>query len=235
MIKEYSKKLQAQNSKYFWLFLKILISLSVLSILFSQLDFYQIKTCFLHINYWHVFLAILCTLLTQIWGGYAVKLQTDIEKNMPFSKILYYYLVSGSIAVFTPTQIGDASIIYYFKKNNLSLPTALSIYTTNKFTTIFLNFLVALIALNIYFGLPFLFFLGTIILLALALYIIFHTALFHFIRDRIIHKYLAKYYDFFRYFSDLIKKHSFIYGLVMVFIGFRIIAQSFIFFLYSEL
>jgi uncharacterized protein (TIRG00374 family) len=221
----------SMRDKTWLLFVKIAISVSIIIFIISKLDIDEITHAFLHLNYFYVLSVLFFTIFAQFCGGYAIKLQTDIKKKIPFPRLFYHFLISSAIGIFTPNYVGELSILYYLKRYNINLPTGFSIYLTNKLTSILLSILLALISLKLYFHFSLWYFIGTIFFLCFFCYLIlFNETIFTFIRENIIIKYLERYYDFFRYFSDLIKQNYFTYLIIFILLCLRLFTQASAFF-----
>jgi len=213
--------------KVFALVIKIIISVGFVYLVLSKTDLQEVGDSFRNINYRYFLLVFLFVLASQLIGGYAMQLQARIRQCIPLPWMLYHYLVSSAIGLFTPTQIGELSIVYYLKKYQINIPTGLSMYLTNKLTSIVISVLVGFVALRRYYDVSLSYFYAFLLLLILLIYLImFHRRLFVFIKEEIVKRHMMKYYDFFRYFSDLVRQHAATYVAIILVLLLRLLAQS---------
>jgi uncharacterized membrane protein YbhN (UPF0104 family) len=120
---------------------------------------------------------------------------------------LKFQLTSLIFGLFTPSQIGEASILAFLKAQGIGIQKGASLFLVNKIVNLLLLFVSGLYFFRFLHLNPFIYLVGLAIgagLLVVALL----TPLKGFIRDKIIKRYFHKFYDFFRTTADLFRLHS---------------------------
>lgn len=119
------------RNKLLNLFARIAISIIILSVLFTKIDFNEIKESLIKTNHTVLIVGILVYTLIQAINAYKWKL---IANNAGFSNKLReyidYYFVGLFFNLFLPTTVGgDISKAYYLSKHDLQSRKAPAIYS----------------------------------------------------------------------------------------------------------
>jgi len=141
--------------------------------------------------------------------------------------MLRYQLISTSLGTFTPAQMGEFNLVYSLKKQGVNVPTGLSIYLSNKLTSIVLSAALALVGLCLYFmyDAKYLVLISAGGLLLLGV-LFLNRRVSAFLRDHVVKRYLNSYYDSFRYLSDLAKQHQLTCLLSLCCLVIRLLLQA---------
>jgi glycosyltransferase 2 family protein len=147
-------------------------------------------------NPFFIVLTFLALLLTFLPGAYNIKILLDaINKKLPFLKTFKYFVISNTLGLVLPGKLGEASIIYFLKKEGVSIGEATVVSVMDKIITIIGVSTLA------FFGLPYFFnvqdsllLIGvTVILITAVIFLILSTKVRTFIREYILRKY-ARYF-----------------------------------------
>lgn len=94
-----------------------------------------------------------------------------IKKRILFSKLFKYCTLSWVHGLISPAKLGEFSLIYFLKKEKLSIPTSLVIFSINKLITFFLFSIITIIGIYLFLdlrqGAPIILFLIIIIIFLL--------------------------------------------------------------------
>jgi glycosyltransferase 2 family protein len=122
--------------KYFNL-LKIGLGLFIIFILVYSIGLKKILNTFSDINLFPFAGVVLFYFLGFLTGALNLEiLLRCINKNFGYLKLLKYYLLSWSVSLFLPGKVGEFSIIYFMKNENIELGEAVVISLMDKIITI---------------------------------------------------------------------------------------------------
>src|SRR3989338_4269934 len=188
-------------------FFKLSFSIIIIFILFYKIGFGSILQTFEKINFVYIFLSIIVTIFPFLLGALNIKILTDSVVKIQFLKILRYSLLSWTIGLFVSGKIGEFSIIYFLKKEGISIGQGSAISIIDK--------LISALTLSLLTILCFFVFLTTIetIKLVIALGALFMIFVFFvitnigrkFIKKYILRKYARKFAGFSKTFFYFIK------------------------------
>ena len=119
------------KSKILNLLVRVVISITILSLLFTKIDFNDIKESLIKTNHTVLIIGVVIYTLCQVLNAYKWKL---IANNAGFSNKLReyvdYYFVGLFFNLFLPTTVGgDISKAYYLSKHDLQSRKAPAIYS----------------------------------------------------------------------------------------------------------
>jgi len=119
------------RNKLLNLFARIAISIIILSVLFTKIDFHEIKVSLIKTNHTVLIIGILIYTLIQAINAYKWKL---IANNAGFSnklkEYINYYFVGLFFNLFLPTTVGgDISKAYYLSKHHIQSRKAPAVYS----------------------------------------------------------------------------------------------------------
>jgi hypothetical protein len=119
------------RNKILNLFVRVGISITILTVLVTRIDFHDIKESLINTNHTVLIIGILIYTLSQVLSAYKWKL---IANNAGFSNKLKeyidYYFVGLFFNLFLPTTVGgDISKAYYLSKHDLQNRKAPAIYS----------------------------------------------------------------------------------------------------------
>jgi len=119
------------RNKLLGLFARIAISIIILSVLFTRIDFHEIKNSLINTNHTVLIIGVIIYTLSQVLNAYKWKL---IANNAGFKNKLKeyidYYFVGLFFNLFLPTTVGgDISKAYYLSKHEVQKRKAPAIYS----------------------------------------------------------------------------------------------------------
>ena len=204
------------------LFLRLIFSISIILILFYKIGPKDIIQTFVKVNLLYTPLIILAIIFTVLLGALNLKILIDCINKIKFLKILRYYLLSWAIGLFVPGKMGEFSIVYFLKKEDISIGQSLAISIMDKLITVVtLSFL----TIAAFFVIPV---KTDVVQFILVLSVIFGIVLFFIVTEigrGIIKKYVLRKYaekfagfskTFFYYLKD--KKDALIINLILTFL-----------------
>ena len=186
--------MSTKKRKNLALLLKWIFGLFVLIFLFYKVGIKNVYKTLLMLNPFLFLIIILMYTLLFVIGAVNVKILVDCTKKLNFLKILKYYILSWSVGLFVPGRIGEFSIIYFLKKEEIPIGKSSAIAIIDKLTTVIT---VSALAVVGFFVLPF-FTRHEAIKLIILLVIAFSSIIFFIITDigrKIIKKYVLKKYS----------------------------------------
>ena len=117
--------------------LKLIVGLIILVILFSKIGINEIVNSFSKTNPIFLILAILTFIIALFAAISNVHIMIrGLCKPIPFLKTIKYYLLSWSAGLLMPGKIGDFSIIYFLKKENIPIGKGTAVSIADKLITI---------------------------------------------------------------------------------------------------
>lgn len=183
------------NSKY----LRILISLLILTLLFYKIGFTRIQEALSNFDLVYSPFILIAYFLSFLFGAINVKLLTNCINPIKFWKIFSYYTQSWCYGLWSVGRIGEFSMIYFLKDENISVGQATAISIIDRGTTFIVVSIIAVFGFFLFFS-----FEAALRLLAILLLMIILALFFIFTKRgrSIIKKYfLRKYADKFTGFS----------------------------------
>jgi len=196
-----------QMKKKISFILKWIVGLTILFILFRKVGILEIYKIILNINVNLFLIALLFFIIEIILGAVTMKILLDFIKKIRFVNFFKYYLSSWSIGLFTPSRVGELSIGWFLRKENIPLGKGLGIFLIDKIITVFFLSIVALIGVFWFFGKNKAIY-SLIILLILFFFLflsLYSNKLREFIRRYILRKYEKNFVGFSNTFSYFLK------------------------------
>ncbi len=124
---------------------KIVIGISILYFLIKIIGFSKIYLTMLKMDLRFLPLVILIYLFTLFIGSLSLKVLIDpLNSNVSYNSINKYFLVSSALGTLTPSRIGEFSLVYFLKKENIGYEYGLTIAFLNKLINLVLLILISL-------------------------------------------------------------------------------------------
>ncbi len=144
-----------------------------------------------------------------------------IGKNVAFSQLLKYYIISWSMGLVVPGKIGEFSIVPLLSKKNVKIGEGTAISILDKVITVFVLSIVSAFGLIFIFDLPDtpILLLVLIIISVAPVLIIRSEAVRQIIRKKILRKYEKKFIGFSKVFFSLIKNKATLLNTILT--GFK--------------
>jgi len=191
--------------------IKIVVSFILIIYLINKVGLSNITKTMININLVYLPLILLLWIGNLLIGAINIKIMLKaLNEKLIFTKTLKHYLRSWAYGLFLPGKIGEFSLIYFLKKENIELSKGTIIAFTDKIITFFVLFIIA------FFGLINILNLNDIISILVLIFLVFGLAFFFLVTEKgrdLIKKYVLKRYskkfkNFFKNFSYLLKKRT---------------------------
>lgn len=180
------------NSIY--LYLKALFGIFLLLYILYHVGVDSISIEFRNLQARYILPCLLSFALFLLLGAFILKISSNpfIDNKISFYSICKYYLLSFSFATFTPGRIGEASFIYFLKRQGVTLGQGTVVFLIIKIVRLILFFLVALWGFFTFFNYETALKLSMI---ALSIFFGFCIILNSRVRSRIIAPFIKSYAD----------------------------------------
>jgi glycosyltransferase 2 family protein len=212
-----------------WKLIKFIVGPLILIALFYHIGFQEMGRLLQQVNLTYALLAFGVFIVSVFIASLNLKLMLNAIKKIPWKPFLVYYLLSRVSALFLPGRLGDFSIAYFLKKENVSYGEGIAAVGVDKIVTIFCSVIVGLIGLHLIFGSDD---VGVILLYLLGAGIIGLILATKFCRDLIkkyiLRKYAPKFVGFSKTLFSYAKEHKrlIIFNILVTFIRMFVIAFS---------
>lgn len=212
--------------------IRFFVGFFILFILFYRIGFKKIIITFKEINLFLLFISVIIYLIFFLIGSLNLKILVDsLTKRINFLKLTKYYFLSWSIGLLAPGKIGDFSLVYFLKKENIPLGRGIVIPLIDKLVTIIVLSILSIVGF-------FVFFTGMDALKLMVLLLIGFLVIVFFITDLgrtlikkyILRKYSIKFKGFSKTFFYFLKKKKRILFLNFLLTITRVIITSMIYF-----
>lgn len=134
------------------LFLKLFIGLSILFALFYKIGFNEVYKTLITFNFFFLPLVFITYIISFILGTLNLKiLLNSLNLKINFWKLAKYYQLSWSFGLFIPGRLGEFSLVYFLKKENLVSGKGTAIAVIDKIITVAVTSLFAIVGFFIFF------------------------------------------------------------------------------------
>lgn len=118
-------------------FIRLFVAILLLIILLRWIGIEKIVTTLKTMDLRFIPVIILIFVVNLIIGTANIfVLLTPIKKGLSFAKLLRYYLIAWSVGLFIPGKVGEFMLIYFFKKDGISLGEGSVVYILDKIITL---------------------------------------------------------------------------------------------------
>src|SRR3989339_394429 len=119
------------RNKLLNLFVRIAISITILSVLFTRIDFHEIINSLVNTDHTVLIIGVVIYTVSQVLNAYKWKLiANNAGFNNKLKEYIDYYFVGLFFNLFLPTTVGgDISKAYYLSKHDLQSRKAPAIYS----------------------------------------------------------------------------------------------------------
>jgi len=180
-------------------FVRILIGLSILFLLFYKVGFEEVYSTIIKINVFYLFLFFFFYVLGIVIGASNLKILLNFYKKMPsLLKVLKYYFFSWCFGLFVLSKFGEFSIVYFFKKEGIPMGRGLAITLIDKYITVILYGIFASLFIFIFFGIKKTMLLIAILAIttAITVFVLLSKTTRNIIKKYILKKYAKKFKKF---------------------------------------
>lgn len=215
-------------------FLKFGLGVGLLLVLFMTIGFKEIYQNLTQINILYIPFLILIWYFVLLIGSINIWiLLKPLGKKVVFSKLFQYYLLTWASILVIPGRLGEFSLVYFLKKEQIEIGEGFAILVLDKLMTIILSFIISLFGIFIFFTADVAFKIITLFLLVLAfgLFFIFNRIGRNLIKKYILRKYASKFKGFYVTLRRYIRNYKKILLLNAIITSLRLIIMSFILYL----
>ena len=214
--------------------IKLLLGFFILFILFYKIGFGKIITTLENIDVFLLFISLIIYLIFFLVGSLNLKILLDgINRKINFLRLTKYYFLSWSIGLLAPGKVGDFSLIYFLKKEDIPIGEGTVIAIIDKIVTIIVLAIITILGFLIF---PFftgvdalkiaILFVGSLLIIALFM----TTPGRNFIKKYILRKFATKFTGFSKTFFYFLKKKKAVLSLNFLLTILRVIVTSLIYF-----
>lgn len=132
--------------------IKFAIGLSLITFIIYKVGFSRVIETISKINLLWIIPMFIIYFIALLIGAYNIHLLLSINKNkLRYSQVFWYYLISYSIGLFTPANLGEFYMAKLLKKHKIKISHGLTISAIDKLITIFVMIIISLIGILIFF------------------------------------------------------------------------------------
>jgi len=141
--------------KYIKQILRLLVSILLISLLFYKVGFKEVYENLLIINPFYFVLMIIVFFISFLITSISIKvLLSPLKvKKLGLKKLVKYNMLTYAISRFIPGRIGDLSLVYFLKKEEIPVGKASAVVLTDKVIVFFVHFILASFGFFIFFPL----------------------------------------------------------------------------------
>ena len=133
--------------------IKIVVGLSILAILLYKLDLNQLLSTISQFNFTFLPLLVFIFIFSILIGGLNIKIFISaLKEDVKFVRVVRHYITSWAYGLLIPGKIGEFSIIYFLKKEGVSIGEGTLIAILDKIITFVCFFVVALFGIFSFFS-----------------------------------------------------------------------------------
>ncbi len=122
--------------KRIWDIFRIFIGVSILSVLILKLGVSEVLDVISNMNFYIVFLVLFSSLFVYFLASINIKiLISGLGEKISAVDSYKYYLPSYALGLLTPGKVGNLSLLYFFKKNEISYGKTLAVLVLDKLIT----------------------------------------------------------------------------------------------------
>ena len=136
-------------SKKINIFLKILVSVILLSLLVYKIGLKKLIDTLLKIDSRFLWIVLSFYLILFVLGAINLKILFDSLVRIKLKDMFRYYVLSWAVGLVTPGKIGDYSIAYFLKKK-INLGKSIAITTIDKIITVVVLFIMSIFGFFIF-------------------------------------------------------------------------------------
>jgi len=134
-------------------YLRLLIGLGLFTFLIYRVGPDRFYLTFTTTKILYVFLSMAVLVSVMFLNALSFKILLDpYAPNMPFFRLMKYLLYSVAVGIFFPANTGQFSLVYFLKKENISIGTGTAVILLNKIGNILLCGTLALSSFSLFFS-----------------------------------------------------------------------------------
>jgi len=139
--------------KYIKQILKIAVSVLLISILFYKVGFKGVYENLVTVNLFYITLVIIVFLMSFLIASISIKvlLLPLKARRLGLKKLVWYNMLTYAISRFIPGRVGDLSMVYFLKKEDMAIGRASAIVLMDRIIVFFVHFTLACFGFFIFF------------------------------------------------------------------------------------
>ena len=136
-----------------WKITRFFLGILIICLLIYKIGFSALCETFKNIDIRLYFLFLLISVLTNfILGTLNISILLSKIKKINFSKLLSFYSLSWALGLFVPGKLGEFSIVYFFKKEEIEIGKGTAVAIIDKFITFVVLSIFSIIGFFIFFS-----------------------------------------------------------------------------------
>jgi len=210
--------------KYIKQILKLLVSILLVSLLFYKVGFKKVYATLLTVNPFYIILMMIVFFMVFLITSISIKvLLLPLKvKKLGLKKLVKYNMLTYAISRFIPGRIGDLSLVYFLKKENIPIGKASAVVLIDKVIVFFVHFILASFGFFIFFSPKIairLTCISILIFVVLIFFIIWKKGR-DAVKKYILRKHSSLFTGFYRTFSSYFKyyKHLLLINIILAFV-----------------
>lgn len=139
--------------KYIKQILRVAVSVLLISILFYKVGFKEVYENLLTVNPFYLALMIVVVFMSFLITSISIKVLLSPLKlrKLRLKKLVWYSMLTYAISRFIPGRIGDLSLVYFLKKEDIPIGKASAIVLMDRIIMFFVHFILASFGFFIFF------------------------------------------------------------------------------------
>jgi len=139
--------------KYIKQILKLVVSVLLIFILFYKVGFKEVYENLLRVNPFYLVLMMVVVFVSFLIASISIKvLLSPLKLRKPgLKKLVWYSMLTYAISRFIPGRIGDLSMVYFLKKEDIAVGKASAIVLMDRIIMFFVHFILACFGFFIFF------------------------------------------------------------------------------------
>ncbi len=210
--------------KYIKQILKLVVSISLISILFYKVGFKEVYENLMMVNPLYLILMIFVFFMGFLIASVSIKILLLPLKvrRLGLKKLVWYSMLTYAISRFIPGRIGDLSLVYFLKKEDIPIGKASAIVLMDRIIVFFVHFILASFGFFIFFPSIVAIRLTciSILIFVVLIFLIIWKKGRDIVKKYILRKYSNMFAGFYRTFSSYFKyyKHLLLVNIILAFV-----------------
>lgn len=201
-------------------FLKIIISLVIIAFLINKIGWHSLISTLASANILILSLIIPLKLFSFLFTTFNIKIFLDgIKKKVHFGKLFVYTNLAWAIGLFFPGRIGEFSLVYFLKEENITFGESGAVALLDKISTFIVLTIFSILAILKYFNstLALRFAIIAFSILVLILFLLSNAKIRTFFKTKILKSYSHLFSGFNTSFKELLvqNKKLFFFNLII--------------------
>lgn len=127
--------------------LKLVVGIGILVFLISKIGISEALTVLRGANIVLLFAALPLFILHFVFNAIGIKVLTDVFRRLSFGKLFKYNFYSWAIGNLLPSKLGELSLVYFLKKDEIAVADGMAVSVVDKFISLILFGLVSFVGI----------------------------------------------------------------------------------------